>query len=119
MPEFQIALTTDSIVIADFGRFPVLTRELLEEAFAQRRKLVSGPCPVLVVIGGAFSATPEAHRFAAGSNYGELTSAVAMVGDYAVCKELFSLFELLDKPSFPCRYFDQTDPALAWLRAIR
>lgn len=118
MPEFQIALTDNRIVVADFGQFPVLTRELLEKAFAQRRKLVSGPCPVLVVIGGAFSATPAAHRFAAGNKYGELTSAMAMVGDYAVCKELFSLFAQLDKPAFPCRYFDHTDPALDWLRTF-
>jgi hypothetical protein len=118
MPEFKLAITTDRIVVADFGQFPVLTRELLEKAFGQRRKLVAGPCPVLVVIGGAFSATPAAHRFAAGSKYGELTSAVAMVGDYAVCKELFSLFAQLDKPDFPCRYFDKTDPALDWLRTF-
>ena len=49
---------------------------------------------------------------------GELTSALAMVGEYAVCKELFSLFTHLDKPPFPCRYFDHADPALKWLRTF-
>jgi hypothetical protein len=112
----NVTLTSDGIVVTDFGRFPLLTKELLENSFATRRKIVSGPRPVLVIVGGAFSATPAAHRFAASGNYGELTSALAMVGDYAVCKELFSLFTHLDKPPFPCRYFDAEDPALHWLR---
>jgi hypothetical protein len=118
MPATNVTLTPDGIVVTDFGRFPVLTGELLEECFAERRKLIAGSRPVLVIVGGAFSATPAAHRFAAGSNYGELTSALAMVGDYAVCRELFSLFAQLDKPAFPCRYFDHTDPALDWLRTF-
>jgi hypothetical protein len=115
----NVTLTSDGIVVTDFGRFPLLTKELLEKCFTQRRKLVSGPRPVLVIVGGAFSATPAAHRFAASGSYGELTSALAMVGDYAVCKELFSLFAHLDKPTFPCRYFDHVDPALSWLRTFR
>jgi len=118
MPTSHITLTSDGIVVSDFGRFPLLTKELLEKSFARRRKIISGPRPVLVVIGGAFSATPAAHRFAASNNYGELTSALAMVGEYAVCKELFSLFTHLDKPPFPCRYFDHVDPALKWLRTF-
>lgn len=118
MPTPHVTLTTDGIVVTDFGRFPTLTKELLEKSFAIRRKLVSGPRPVLVIVGGAFSATPAAHRFAASSNYGEQTSALAMVGEYAVCKELFSLFTHLDKPPFPCRYFDDAEPALTWLRTF-
>lgn len=113
MPANHITLTADGIVSTDFGRLPLSTKELLEKSFARRRKLVSGPRPALVVIGGAFSATPAAH------SYGEHTSALAMVGDYAVCKELVSLFAQLDKLAFPCRYFDHTDPALEWLRSLR
>ena len=118
MPATNVTLTAGGIVVTDFGRFPLLTKELLEKTFAQRCKLVAGPRPVLVVIGGAFSATPAAHRFAGGSNYGELTTALAMVGEYAVCKELFSLFLHLDKPPFPCRYFNDTNLALQWLRTF-
>ncbi|MEP7328680.1 MAG: hypothetical protein ABI777_05670 [Betaproteobacteria bacterium] len=118
MPNTHIALTSDGIVVSDFGRFPQLTKELLEKTFARRKRIAKGPRPVMVVIGGAFSATPAAHRFASSHNYGDLTTALAMVGDYAVCEELFSLFTQLDKPPFPCRYFDHTDPAFVWLRTF-
>ncbi len=116
IPNVHVALTSDGIVVADFGRFPTLTKELLEQTFGRRQKMVSGARPVMVVIGGAFSATPAAHRFASGRRYGDYTTALAMVGDYAVCEALFSLFTHLDKPVFPCRYFSNTDKALAWLR---
>lgn len=116
IPNVHVAVTSDGIVVADFGRFPTLTKELLEQTFGRRQKMVSGARPVMVVIGGAFSATPAAHRFASGRRYGDQTTALAMVGDYAVCESLFSLFTHLDKPAFPCRYFSTTDKALAWLR---
>lgn len=116
IPNVHIALTSDGVVVADFGRFPTLTKELLEQTFAHRQRIADGPRPVMVVVGGAFSATPAAHRFASGRRYGDHTSALAMVGDYAVCESLFSLFTHLDKPAFPCRYFSNTDTALAWLR---
>ena len=43
----NVTLTSEGMVGTDFSRFPLLTSELREECFNQRRKLASGPRPVL------------------------------------------------------------------------
>ncbi|HQR11256.1 MAG TPA: hypothetical protein PLW68_08005 [Casimicrobiaceae bacterium] len=118
MSESKISFTPDGIVIANFGRFPAIDRKMAESSFRRRLALAKGPRPVMVRVKGAFSATPEVHRFASGDVYGAQTKSMALVGEYAVCKEFLYLFQQIDHPPFPCRYFDNEGDALAWLRTF-
>ena len=118
MNDSIVTITADGVVIANFGRFPTIDLEMAKSSFMRRLAMVKGPHPVMIRVTGSLSATPEVHRFAAGDVYGAQTKAMALVGEYAVCKDLLYLFEQLDHPPFPCHYFDNEDDGLAWLRTF-
>lgn len=118
-PAFRVALRSDGILAYFPRRGLVLTYEIALQVLAEGTKLINGPKPTMVLMQDIARVEREARAFFASDEYmRRLSTQTALVVGSPVSRVIANFFVGLNRPTYPCRAFDDPELAVSWLRSF-
>lgn len=118
-PAFRVALRSDGILVFEPPPGLVLTYEIALQALDEGVKIIDGPKPTMVLMPDIARVEREARAFFASDEYmRRLSTQTALVVGSPVSRVIANFFVGLNRPSYPCKAFDDPARAVAWLRSF-
>ncbi len=111
----QVHLRDDGIVVIEFGRDPDLDTASLLALHEQRMAIAPGRHPILLLLGAHFPMPVEGAGVSTEAAVTDTTSAVALVGGWAMTGWMTELHVIQHQVPYPMRHFADQDEAIAWL----
>lgn len=115
-PSFTVVLREDGILAYYPTAGLVLDRHIAMQVLDLGLQLVDSPKPALVLIQDVARVHREARALFASEAYLRLSSQTALVVGSPVSRVIGSFFIGLNRLKYPCKIFDDPEPAVAWLR---
>jgi hypothetical protein len=118
-PAFRVALRSDGVLVYFPRRGLVLTYQIALQVLEEGAQIITGPRPTLVLMQDMARVEREARAFFASEEYmRRLSSQTALVVGSPVSRVIANFFVGLNRPTYPCRAFDDAELALSWLRSF-
>jgi hypothetical protein len=116
---FRVALRSDGVLVYFPRRGLVLTYEIALQVLEEGAKIITGPRPTMVLMQDMARVEREARAFFASDEYmRRLSTQTALVVGSPVSRVIANFFVGLNRPTYPCRAFDEPELALSWLRSF-
>ena len=117
-PWFTVVLRADGILAYHPNPGLVITYDVALQVLEVGMQIADAPKPTLVMMPDLARVEREARAFFASEEYMRLCSQTALVVGSPVSRVIGNFFVGLNRPTYPCKIFD--DPALAteWLRGF-
>jgi hypothetical protein len=112
----SIKLRPDGIVEIIFPPDPALDLASLRELFVQRQAIAPGKRPILLRVGTDWPTIAEGAAYGVADEVVRETSAVALLGGWALLQSMTELHVMKHHVPYPMRHFLVEDEAIAWLK---
>jgi hypothetical protein len=112
----SIKLRPDGIVEIIFPPDPALDVASLRELFVQRQAIAPGKRPILLRVGTDWPTIAEGAAYGVADEVVRETSAVALLGGWALLQSMTELHVMKHHVPYPMRHFLVEDEAIAWLK---
>ena len=112
----EVWLGEDGILRIDYGAFSVITLGVVQNAYAQQRKISQEKLPVMIRGGGVGAVDYAAQRYASGPEMCAVTAARGVLVSTTLEKHLCQMFFAYHKPPYPIKMFTIEADAVSWLK---
>lgn len=117
-PWFRVELCDDGILIFRPIAGLLLTHAVAMQVLEVGLAIVDGPKSTLVLMQDVARVDREARAFFASEEYLQLACQTALVVGSPVSRVIGNFFLGLNRLKYPCKVFDDPEPALKWLRSF-